>query len=159
MASPIRIERLQEVIKQRVSQIVQFELSDPRIGIVTITKIKLSKDMSECVVYYSTLGSPQDRSKCKHALDHSTGFIQREVAHILHTRVTPHLTFIFDPSIEGSARISAMLREVLPPIPETYADLQALRGDDDETDEAAGDATDAGEAEAEGAPKTDEPAN
>jgi ribosome-binding factor A len=113
MANPVRISRLQELIKQRVSEVIQFELADPRIGIVTITKVKLSKDMSRCIVSYSTLGGPAQKSKCAHALESSRGYVQRAVAGIMKTRVVPHLTFAFDNAIEGSIRVTQLLRDAL----------------------------------------------
>lgn len=114
MANSIRIERLQELIKQKVSHVVQFELSDPRIGIITITRVKLSKDMSHCTISYSVLGDDGQKSRSAHALEHCRYFIQRAVAGAMHTRVTPEIAFAFDPSIEGAARIAAKLRELLP---------------------------------------------
>ena len=106
-------ERIQQVIKFKVSQVIQRDLADPRIGLITITRIKLSRDISACTVFYSVLGDDGARSKCAHALEDGRGFIQRAVAKALRTRTTPHLEFEFDQSIEGSVRISELLREEL----------------------------------------------
>ncbi len=110
-----KIERLQQVIKFKVSQVLLKDISDPRLGLVTITRVKLAKDLSHCVVYYSVLGEAGERSRSAHALANARGFIQHEVAGALATRTTPRLDFEFDPSIEGSVRIAEMLRRELGP--------------------------------------------
>ena len=109
-----KIERLQQVIRLKVTMVLQRDISDPRLGLMTVTYVKLSRDLKYCTVGYSVMGGPGDRSKCQHALDDCKRFIQREVAGALKTRVTPQLEFEFDESIEGSARIAELLRDVLP---------------------------------------------
>ena len=110
MAASIKIERLKQVIRFKVTQVLQRDISDPRMGFLTITKIDLKRDLSECTIHYSVLGEGSERSLCQHALEDSCGYIQSQVAGALKTRVTPKLKFQFDPSIEGSIRISEMLR-------------------------------------------------
>lgn len=106
----IRIQRLQELVLHRVAMVVLRDLNDPRVRLVTITKVKLAKDLSECRVYWSTLEEGGARSAVSHALTAATPFLQREVAAIMKTRVTPRLTLEFDSSIEGVERLSQILR-------------------------------------------------
>lgn len=108
-----KIERLQQVIKFKVSQVIQRDLQDPRIGLLTITYVKLAKDLSNCSIGYSMLGGDGDRSKCERALNDACGFIQKEVAGALATRRSPQIRFVYDMSIEGSARVSELLRKEL----------------------------------------------
>ncbi|MEZ6194403.1 MAG: 30S ribosome-binding factor RbfA [Planctomycetota bacterium] len=108
-----KIERLQERIKFKVANVIQRDLADPRLGLVTVTKVKLARDLSECEVFYSVLGDDGARSKTARMLADSRGFIQSEVAKILATRRAPRLDFVFDESIEGSVRISEALRREL----------------------------------------------
>lgn len=105
------ILRLQELIKQKVAMVVLRDLQDPRIRLVTITRVKLARDLSECKVYWSTLEEGGSRSAVAHALEDSRGWIQREVASVLETRKVPVLAFVFDPAIEGAERLSRILRE------------------------------------------------
>jgi ribosome-binding factor A len=95
-------QRLTEVIRQRAAHVILFELKDPRMGFVTITKVKLAPDLSTCVIYWSVIGTDGDRSKTLHALEHARLFIQRRVAEGLRTRSAPALSFEFDPSVEGA---------------------------------------------------------
>lgn len=104
--------RLAEKIRERVANCVLFELQDPRISFVTVTRVRLSRDMSKCRVFYSVLGSAADRTRTAHALRDAAGYVQREVAKILRTRVTPHLEFAYDDAIEGGMRITSMLEKL-----------------------------------------------
>ena len=132
-----KIEKLSQVIRFKVTQTLQREISDPRIGLITITEIKLAKDLSACKIGYSVLGGDADRSKCQRALDDATGFIQREVASALRTRRSPQLTFFFDESIAGAARISELLRKE---IGEPIHDDPELRAPHPETEDVEDDA-------------------
>jgi len=104
--------RLSETIRQRVSHVVLHELSDPRIGMVTITHVKLAPDLSTCVIFWSVLGGPSERSKTTHAFDHAKLFVQRRVAEGLRTRIAPQLSFEYDESVEGAIRMGGLLKKL-----------------------------------------------
>jgi ribosome-binding factor A len=104
--------KLAERIRERVAQIVLFELQDPRIAFTTITRVKLARDLSRCEVFYSVLGSEGDKSKTKHALDEARGFIQHTLGKVLRTRTVPHLVFQYDDSIDGSMRVDHLLKDL-----------------------------------------------
>ena len=116
--------RLAEKIRERVANVVLFELQDPRITFPTITRVKLSKDKAHCKVYYTVYGSDADRTKTAHALTDARGFIQREVARVLQTRITPQLSFLYDESVERSLRMEGILKE-----------LKKDRGEDESNEE------------------------
>jgi ribosome-binding factor A len=114
--------RLSEQIKQRAAHVILHELSDPRMGIVTITRVKLAPDLSACTIFWSVIGGPSERSKTGHALDHARLFIQRRVAEGLRTRVAPQVAFEFDESVEGAIRMGGLLKQLreerAPPAPD-----------------------------------------
>ena len=91
-----KIPRLEQIIKFKVANVFQREIADPRMGMLTVTEVKLAKDLGHCVVRYSVLGDEGARSKTERLLEDSRGFIQREVAKILRTRRAPQLEFEFD---------------------------------------------------------------
>lgn len=105
----IRIQKLEKVALQRASQVVLFELSDPRMVRVTLTRADLANDLSAVTFRYSVLGSEADRNKVARALRDATGHVQSEVARVFHTRKCPAVRFEFDPSIEGAVRMGALL--------------------------------------------------
>lgn len=133
--------RLAERIRERVANIVLFELQDPRIGMVTITRVRLAKDHSTCRVYYSVLGTAGERSKTAHALDASTGFVQRSVAQVLRTRTVPRLSFMYDEAIEGELRMSSLLRKLEDERKEAGGEGDAGEAPDDSDGEASNDSS------------------
>lgn len=135
--------RLAEQIRARVANVVLFELQDPRIHLVTITRVRLKKDLSTCTVFYSVLGTEGQRSRTAHALRDAAGFVQREVAKVIRTRVTPRIVFQYDDAIDGGFRMSALLKklederdESTPDVGETV-DSESGGGDEDPDDDDA----------------------
>ena len=112
MADDIRILRLEKLALHRASEVVLRELADPRLTLVTLTRVSLAKDLSYGTVYWSSLGTPGERSKAEHALRDATGVVQSEVAKVFRTRRSPKLRFEFDPSIEGSIRVGSILNRL-----------------------------------------------
>ncbi len=104
--------RLSEKIRERVSQVVLFELGDPRIAFTTITRVKLARDLSTVQVFFSVFGTAGQRSATQHALEDARGHVQREMAKVLHTRSVPHLTFVYDESIEGGLRMGELFKKL-----------------------------------------------
>jgi ribosome-binding factor A len=104
--------KLAERIRERVAQVVLYELQDPRIAFTTITRVKLARDLSRCEIFYSVLGTEGDKSKTRHALNEARGYVQREVAKVLRTRTVPHMVFEYDPAIDGAMRVEELLKQV-----------------------------------------------
>jgi ribosome-binding factor A len=107
-----RIARLQEQIKQRVAEVVAHEMADPRVGIVTITRVKLDREMATCKVFWSVIGDEKARRRNEAVLVHARRYVQHEVAEILHTRSVPQVQFLFDESIEGVQRVTGILHRL-----------------------------------------------
>ena len=132
-------QRLTEVIRQRAAHVILFELRDPRMGFVTITKVKLAPDLSTCVIYWSVIGTEGDKSKTLHALEHARLFIQRRVAEGLRTRSAPILSFEFDPSVEGSIKMGGLLKSLREergePSPAAADAAAPVEGEEDGEDE------------------------
>lgn len=132
MPPSVKIERLQQAIKFKVAMLLQRDINDPRMaGLITVTKVKLSRDLKHCTVFYSVLGDGAAESKAKHLLDDARPFIQGEVAGSLRTRTAPQLAFEFDESIAGSARIAEILRAELPQEADPEAGDETVDEDED----------------------------
>ena len=112
MSSPRRIARLCSLIQARIAEVLTREIRDPRLGLVTIQRIELDREVTKAKVYWSVIGDDKERRRSEVALQNATRFIQREVAAIMPTRNTPRLEFIFDESIAGAIRIQELLREL-----------------------------------------------
>jgi len=111
MANPRTIARLEARILERAAYCLQFELADPRGSFITLTRVKLSSDLSVARIYYSVLGGPSEKSKAGHMLEHAGGFIQRQVARVLELRRMPRLVWQADESAEQAADIARLIRE------------------------------------------------
>ena len=108
----IRIKRLERVAFERASSVVLFELSDPRLQNVSLSRAELAGDLSLVTFYWSVIGNDAVRSKVQHALTDSAVHVQREVAKVFHTRRCPHVRFEFDPSIAGAVKMGALLEKL-----------------------------------------------
>lgn len=104
-----RLRRLEKQVLHAVAPLVAHGLMDPRLRLVTVTRVRLSADLSIARVNWSCLGDRAERSMAAHALEHARGRIQAEVAKAMCTRTTPHLEFHFDASLERAQRVHDIL--------------------------------------------------
>ncbi len=116
-----RMARIQELIKIRVAEVIDQDLSDPRRGMITVTGVKVDTELSSCIVRWSLIGDEKARRLNEKMLDQAAGFVQREVAKILHTRTVPKVQFLFDEGIAKGVEMNELLR-----------DLTSNRGDEED---------------------------
>ena len=107
-----RAERVAELVKVELSNIIMTELRDPRVGFITITKVTMSSDLCHAKIYFSTLGDKEDRERTISGLKQATGFLRRELGHRLRLRHCPTLSFYFDASIEYGAHLDQLLKKL-----------------------------------------------
>lgn len=113
MAS-IRHDRVQEQIREIASNIILFELKDPRVGFVTITRAELSPDMQFAKIYYSVLGSDVDTRLTARAIAHARGHVQTEIAKRLRRlRSVPIISFEYDESPKKSIELARLIDEAV----------------------------------------------
>lgn len=108
----VRTGRVGEQIKKELSQILQTELKDPRIGFVTITGVDVTGDLSQAKVYLSVMGSDQQREDTLKALARGKGFIRSEIGKRIRLRTVPELIFQIDTSIEYGSRIQELIHKI-----------------------------------------------
>jgi len=123
MAKSYRIERVNETIKEIIGDLLLNGIKDPRVGFVTITGVRTSGDLSVARVHYSVLGDEEVRSTAHKGLVSAARFIQRVLAKELKVRISPHLVFIYDDSLDRAMRIEEMLREAEAGSQEPKADV------------------------------------
>lgn len=107
-----RATRVAHHIQEELGRILTRGLKDPRVGFVTITGVELSPDLRHARVYYSVMGTEEEKRQTAEGLDAAKGFLKREVARALSLRYVPELRFLYDDSAERGARIEKLLREV-----------------------------------------------
>jgi len=111
-----RRRRVDEAIRQVLSDALP-SLKDPRIGFVTVTGVKATKDFAQAVVYVSVFGSEAEQRKTLEGLEAARGLLQAQVARELQLRRTPVLSFAYDPAIERGVRLGQMIDELAPEDP------------------------------------------
>jgi ribosome-binding factor A len=104
-----RIQRVNQLIREEISHLVQRELKDPRLGFVTVTEVDVSKDLRTAKVYVSVLGPESDWQGSLQALESARGFIRNWLVPRLRLRAVPHLTFHPDRSMAHAAHIQTVL--------------------------------------------------
>ena len=107
-----RMEKVDRQLQKEISLIIQRELADPRLQFVTITHAQVSKDLRNAKVSFSVMGTAQDIEKAQHGLERASGLIRKYVGQRMDMRYTPELFFVYDDSLERSARIEATLKEI-----------------------------------------------
>jgi len=111
MASPERVAKMADRIRELVARRLERGLRDPRLGFVTITDVRVTGDLQHASVFYTVYGSEQERSDSAAALKAATGMLRSEVGRQLGVRLTPTLEFIPDAIPETAASIEAALAE------------------------------------------------
>jgi ribosome-binding factor A len=107
----IRQERVAEQIRIEIAGILQRDLKDPRVGLATCTRVRVSGDLKVAKIYVSVLGAPEEQKRAMAALDGASGFVRRLLGQRLGLRVSPEVRFTFDPSIEYGIRLEKLIEE------------------------------------------------
>ncbi|WP_078595635.1 30S ribosome-binding factor RbfA [Evansella clarkii] len=110
--SNVRANRVGEQIKKELTDIIQRELKDPRIGFITVTAVEVTGDLQQATAYITVFGDEDQRAKTLQGLSKANGFIRSEIGKRIQLRKTPELSFKFDESIERGNRIEELLRKL-----------------------------------------------
>ncbi|HUI98843.1 MAG TPA: 30S ribosome-binding factor RbfA [Usitatibacter sp.] len=115
MTAP-RQARIADQIQRELAELVRLEVRDPRVGMVTITGVELSRDQSHAKVYFTVLGAASDAEQAGLGLQRAAGFLRTQLAHRLTTRTVPDLAFAYDESVERGVRLSRLIDEAVKPV-------------------------------------------
>jgi len=107
-----RLDRVNQLIKEEISTLLQRELKDPRLGFVTVTEVEATRDLRTAKVFVSVLGDERQWTASLAALASARGFVRNWLRQHLDLRVTPEIDFRADRSMEHAARIQALLKNV-----------------------------------------------
>lgn len=112
MAKQLRVEKLQELIKQEMSKMLLKELKDPRIGFVTVTDVEMTGDLREAKIYVSIMGGEEQVKNSLEGLNSALGFIRHEIGQRVRLRFTPEISFALDTSLDYGDHIQKLLLQV-----------------------------------------------
>jgi ribosome-binding factor A len=107
-----RQDKVSEEIHKIISQLLIRGLKDPRIGFVTITGVKLTQDLRQATVYFTVVGSDEEKKHTEAGLNSARGYIRTELAKDLKMRFTPEVHFKYDKSFEYGQHIETILKEI-----------------------------------------------
>lgn len=105
-----RMRRVDEAVREVLSDVIATDLNDPRVGFVTVTAVKTSRDLRHARVYVSVLGDEPSREDTLAGLRSAHGFLQSALARELKFKHTPTLTFEYDETVERAARLTELLK-------------------------------------------------
>lgn len=112
MSDPYRRERLGSEIGRETAEIIRRELRDPRLGMVSITKVEVSTDMRYARIFVSIFGDDKKRKLSMAGLRHATGFVQKELGRRIRMRVFPEVSFVLDESIDKAFKITKIIDDL-----------------------------------------------
>jgi ribosome-binding factor A len=112
MAEHPRARKIAERIQVIVAETLEHRIKDPRLGFVTVTDVRVTGDLQHATIFYTVMGSDDDRAGTQAALESAKGIVRREVGRGITLRLTPSLEFVLDALPQGAAHMEGLLAEV-----------------------------------------------
>jgi ribosome-binding factor A len=112
---PRRIDRVNELLRSEISQLIAKGIKDPRVaGVISVTEVIASSDLRSARVYVSVMGDPANRQQALEGIRSAASFLRRELRERVNLRHTPHMTFELDDSIEEGDRVLRLMAGLTP---------------------------------------------
>jgi ribosome-binding factor A len=108
-----RTRRVGEQIQREVAAILQEEFKDPRLGMISVSGVEVSRDLAHARVYISVLGGVEDVAETIRVLNKAAGFVRHQLGQRMRLRSVPQLRFLYDGSLAEGARMDALIAEAL----------------------------------------------
>lgn len=109
----LRTLRVADQIQRELAALIQNEIMDPRIGMVTLTGVEVTRDYAYAKVFYTTLGGSGDTLLVEEGLRRAAGFLRSQLAGRIRLRIIPQLQFVYDESIERGIKLSKLIDEAV----------------------------------------------
>ena len=106
-----RLARVSEVVREVAASTILFNIKDPRVKNVTVTRAEVSADLQHAKIYVSVMGTEAEQKLTMHGLKSAAGYVQTQVAERLTTRFVPHVIFVLDDGVKKSVEMSRLIRE------------------------------------------------
>lgn len=107
-----RTQRVGDLMRREIGEIIDRKLKDPRIGMVTVTGVSVTPDLRYARVYFTVLGEQEELQQARDGLESARTFIQGEVGRRIRIKYTPELSFHFDESLQRGIHIDNILKEL-----------------------------------------------
>lgn len=128
-----RTDRVADFLKRELARLLQFEVRDPRVGMVSVTDVEVTRDLAHAKVFVTVMGkeSAVDAKESIEALNNASGFMRSQIASVSNTRTVPRLRFVYDASVVRGTRMSALIDEA---VKKDRAKADSEAGDTDSND-------------------------
>ncbi|MCS7249977.1 MAG: 30S ribosome-binding factor RbfA [candidate division WOR-3 bacterium] len=107
-----RVKRVSELLKETIAEIILKEFDNPHLGFITITAVKMTKDLKKATVYFTCYGNEEKELKAKKILNDSKGYIKERLSNKIVLKYMPDLKFELDEELKRQNRIDKLLREL-----------------------------------------------
>jgi ribosome-binding factor A len=107
-----RSEKVADLIRKEIAEMILKTIKDPRIGFVTITRVIMSEDCRLAKVYFSVVGTGEEKERSLKGLSSAKGYVRKELGRRVRLRYTPEIIFKFDPSVEYAIHIEEVIRHL-----------------------------------------------
>jgi ribosome-binding factor A len=108
-----RTLRVADQIQRELADLIQHEIKDPRVGMITLTGVEVDRDYAHARVFYTTLGNKNENFLVEKGLQRASGFLRTHLSHRTRLRTVPQLHFIYDESVERGVRLSRLIDEAV----------------------------------------------
>jgi len=108
-----RARRVAEQIQRELAELIQQEVKDPRVGMITVTGVEVTSDYSHAKIFFSLLGDQVRLQQALLGLNSAAGYLRSQVAHRMKLRIMPALHFVHDPSIEEGMRLDKLISDAV----------------------------------------------
>jgi len=104
-----RTRRVGEQLKRELAELIRAEIDDPRMAMVSMTAVEVSRDLAHAKVYVTILIDPAERAELVAGLNQAAPLLRRELGRRMHIRTVPQLKFFYDESVEAGARLASLI--------------------------------------------------
>ncbi len=130
-SSHSRTERVGDQIQRELAEVLQFEMKDPRVGMVTLNEVRVSRDLAYSDIYFTVLADDEadaHAAEAEKVLTHAAGYLRTALASRMNLRMVPRLRFHYDSSVQRGRKLSSLIDSAV----RSDQDRQKARGEDQE---------------------------
>lgn len=108
-----RARRVEEQLKRLLAELIRRDVKDPRVGLITITSVEVTRDLTQAKIYFTPFAGVGDAEAAQEALRHAAGYLRHQVRNLMRLRVAPELDFRIDDSVERGARLTTLIHDAI----------------------------------------------
>ena len=108
-----RARRVADQMQRELSELIRLEVKDPRVGMLTLTEVEVTRDMDHAKVFFTTLGGKPEHEACLQGLQRASGFLRTQLSQRMQLRQVPKLSFVYDHSVERGVQLAQLIESAV----------------------------------------------